>query len=114
MPILQSQFVIDLVDLNHSKRPTEVIEAFTSTAAKALGKKIVELIPYTVEPYPNHNAVPDVAFTRDHEFKDRYRLELHIMKSEDYYKIAKLVKKLMNNVHLDEEDKETLKQFYNL
>lgn len=86
MPLITAQFLLDRVDLQHQKDKEGYTLAYTKSAARELGELIVNQFPFVVTEYPNN--IPEVAFTRDHEFKDLHKLELFVMTREQHQQLV--------------------------
>lgn len=89
MPLFISEFQIDRVDLQHCRKPEELIDLHIAKAAGEFGRKIVETFPYINDPYQGE--IPKIAVTRDHQYKDRYKLELFVMTREQRDRLVDLI-----------------------
>jgi hypothetical protein len=109
MPLVTTEYKVDLFQLKHTNNPVALLEALSNSAARSLGEEIVKNFPFLRDPdrsYPEGKALPNVSFNKDHEYVDVYRSRFFLLTEEDHARLLEIVRN--NFVH--QKDYETLKQ----
>lgn len=83
MPIVKSEFAVDLFQMKHSRDATVLLSALKTEAAQAFGIELVKKFPYEkIEAYEGE--FPEMSANKEHQYVDKWRSEFVVMSLKDY------------------------------
>lgn len=108
MNLITSQFKVDLISFNQTSDKPGLVEAHVRNASSDLGLKVIAMIhPFEkIEDESFHGEVPNFSMNREHHFTDTYRTQFYTMTTEEYKNICALVKELIDNGQVSQNQKE--------
>lgn len=91
--LVKAEFNIDLVQLKHTSDKDGMLRSYRHQSAKELGFKLAELFPFEKDEDASFKGeVPEVAFTKDHQFVDKYRLNLCVFKDKELDAVIEMLR----------------------
>ena len=74
MPLIKQQFKVDMFNLRYARDPEGLRQSHKDEAARALGAKLIEAIPYQLEE-KFEGELPAATLTKDHHFTETWGVE---------------------------------------